>query len=173
MIDILAVRIRQMSGEDPARVAAAFADMNKTLAQYERYWQENLEGTRLTLLAELDGEVVGYTNLIWEPDYAPFRARGIPEIHDMNTVTSLRRNGIGTRMISAAEELVRARGIETIGIGVGATADYAIAQSLYPNLGYVPDGTGVHPDEWGGCAYLTKKLERTRSAPPPAKGDTV
>ena len=159
-----AVRIRRMMCDDASRIAAAFADMNKTLEQYERYWQENLEGTRLTLLAELHGEVAGYANLIWEPDYAPFRRLGIPEIHDMNTVTALRRNGIGTKMIAAAEELVRASGIGTIGIGVGATADYAIAQSLYPRLGYVPDGTGVHPDEWGGCIYLTKPLDRTRTA---------
>ena len=58
MIDISAVRIRRMNRDDPARLAAAFADMNKTRGLYERYWRENLEGTRLTLLAELDGQVV-------------------------------------------------------------------------------------------------------------------
>ncbi len=67
-----------MREEDPSSIATAFRDMNKTQAQYERYWQEN--------------------------------------------------------------------------------ADYDIAQRLYPKLGYVSDGTGVHADEWGGCLYSTKNL---------------
>lgn len=147
-----------MQPADAPALAAAFADMNKTQAQYERYWQENVAGSRVTLVAWLDGAVVGYTNVIWAPAYAAFRARDIPEINDMNTVTGLREQGIGTRMIQAAEELVAAAGKPVIGIGVGVTPDYAIAQRLYPRLGYVSDGAGVQPDEWGGCLYATKVL---------------
>ena len=40
--------IRQMHEGDPPAIAIAFADMNKTRGQYERYWQENLEGKRVT-----------------------------------------------------------------------------------------------------------------------------
>jgi len=156
--DISQLNIRHMRADDPCSIAAAFADMNKTQAQYERYWLQNLAGTRLTLLAELAGEVVGYTNLIWAPDYAAFRAQGIPEINDMNVVTPLRCRGIGTRMIAAAEAIARERGVEIIGIGVGITPDYAIAQRLYPKLGYIPDGTGVHDDPWGGEIFFTKRL---------------
>ena len=75
----------------------------------------------------------------------------------MNTVAPLRKHGIGTRMVKVAEELVRHAGKRVIAIGVGVTPDYAIAQKLYPKLGYVSDGTGVHPDEWGGCMYFTKE----------------
>jgi hypothetical protein len=77
---------------------------------------------------------------------------------DMNTVTPLRQNGIGTRMIKAAEQLVRQAGRGAIGIGVGVEPDYAIAQALYPKLGYISDGTGVHRDQWGGSTYSTKVL---------------
>jgi len=83
----------------------------------------------------------------------------------MNTVTSLRKNGIGTRMIAAAEDIVRRSGRRAIGIGVGITPDYAIAQRLYPKLGYVPDGTGVHEDAWGGCSYSTKTLTEEDAEP--------
>ncbi|MEI7881763.1 MAG: GNAT family N-acetyltransferase [bacterium] len=158
MIDLQRLLIRRMLEDDPSAIAAAFADMNKTTKQYERYWKENVEGKRITLVALFDGRVVGYTNVIWEPDYEPFSQNNVPEINDMNTVTRLRKNGIGTRMILAAEELVRKAGRRAIGIGVGVTPDYAIAQSLYPKLGYVSDGTGIHPDEWGGCMYSTKTL---------------
>ena len=105
MIDLSTFQIRQMRQDDAPALATAFADMNKTLAQYERYWQENVAGSRVTFVALLDGAVVGYTNVIWEPEYALFRQRGIPAINDMNTVTGLRRQGIGTRMILAGSML--------------------------------------------------------------------
>ena len=76
----------------------------------------------------------------------------------MNVVTRLRRNGIGTKRVASAEELVRSKGKEVIGIGVGVTPDYEIAQRLYPNLGYISGGTGVHKDQWGECMYAAKKL---------------
>ena len=158
MIDLESLQIRRMQDNDPDALASAFADMNKSRAQFERYWQENIDGKRVTLVALLDGRVVGYTNVIWESDYESFRQQGIPEVNDMNTVTHLRRNGIGTLMLKAAEELVRQTGRRVIGIGAGVTPDYSIAQKLYPKLGYVSDGTGVHPDRWGGCMYSIKLI---------------
>jgi len=158
MLNLENLEIRRMRENDPPAIATAFADMNKTREQYERYWRENVEGRRVTLVAVLDGKLVGYTNVIWQPAHLNFSREGIPEIKDMNTVTPLRKNGIGTQMINAAEDLVRQAGKRVIGIGVGVTPDYAIAQRLYPKLGYMTDGTGVHPDKWGGCMYFTKEL---------------
>jgi GNAT superfamily N-acetyltransferase len=171
MIDIQRLQIRQMQKDDTPAIAMAFADMNKTQEQYEQYWQENVTGKRTTLVAVLGRRIVGYANVIWEPEYESFRQHGIPEINDMNTVTSLRKNGIGTRMIKAAELLVRQAGRTVIGIGVGVEPDYAIAQALYPELGYVADGTGVHRDQWGGCIYSTKVLEDEAQQPHAADGE--
>ena len=165
MIDLQALQIRRMQPDDPPRLAEAFADMNKTQAQYELYWSENVEGKRVTLVAWFHGSVVGYANVLWEPAYQPFRQAGIPEINDMNTATQLRKNGIGTRMIQAAETLIRETGRQVVGIGVGVTPDYGIAQRLYPRLGYILDGTGVHADKWGGCMYSTKNLNREEAEP--------
>ena len=166
MIGPVALQIRQMVASDAPLIAAAFADMNKTVQQYEVYWQENLAGQRVTLVALLDSAVAGYTpvagntNVLWASAYEPFRRWGIPEINDLNTATHLRRQGIGSRLIAVAEDLVRRSGHQTIGIGVGVTPDYAMAQRLYPRLGYVADGLGVHPDPWGGAVYSTKVLPR-------------
>ena len=171
MIDIKQLQIRQMLEDDPPAMAMAFADMNKPQGQYEQYWQENVTGRHVTLVATLDGKIVGYANVIWEPEYESFRRQGIPEINDMNTVTPLRKNGIGTQMIKAAEQLVRKAGRGAIGIGVGVESDYAIAQALYPKLGYVSDGTGVHHDQWGGCTYSTKVLNE--EAEPAGAGDAL
>ena len=158
MIDLTQVKIRRMVLQDVELLAQAFAHMNKTREQYTQYGQENGVSKRVTLVAELEGSIVGYTNIIWKPDYEPFYRQEIPEISDMNVVAHLRRNGIGTRMIEAAEQVVREAGKKFIGIGVGVTPDYEIAQHLYPKLGYVSDGTGIHPDEWGGAMYSTKCL---------------
>ena len=64
MIDTSTLQIRRMRESDAPLLAATFADMNKMREQYERYWQENVEGKRVTLVALLSGSVVGYTNVI-------------------------------------------------------------------------------------------------------------
>ena len=57
MIDTRTLQIRPIHESDVPLLAAAFADMNKTREQYERYWQENVEGKRTTLVALLYGSV--------------------------------------------------------------------------------------------------------------------
>jgi len=171
MIDTSTLTIREMDSEDVAALAAAFADMGKTEEYFQRYWQENLEKKRVTLVAELAGKIVGYVNVIWESEYEGFRDQGVPEISDMNVIAPLRCQGIGTRMVSACEQLVRGKGKRAIGIGVGITSDYAIAQSLYPKLGYVPDGSGIHQDQWGGTTYSTKRLRETCIGEPGRSAD--
>ncbi|MBV7329164.1 GNAT family N-acetyltransferase [Chloroflexi bacterium TSY] len=150
--------VRSMVQTDIGAIAKAFEHMNKSGEQYQRYYAENQGGTRLTLVALLDGNVVGYTNVIWQPNDDYFRENNLPEINDMNTVAWMRRRGIGTAMINAAEEAVHQRGYSAVGIGVGSTEDYAIAQRLYPQLGYRYNRQGFVPDPWGGGWSLSKEL---------------
>lgn len=150
--------IRRMESTDIERLANAFASWNKPRDQYDRYWAENQAGSRVTLVALVDDEIAGYTNVLWRSDYAPFRAEDIPEINDMNVLEPYRRQGIATAMIAACEDLARVAGKPIMGIGVGVPPDYDNARRLYPRLGYVYDGRGVTPDEWGGAEYLTKQL---------------
>jgi hypothetical protein len=53
-----------------------------------------------------------------------------------------------------AERLVAER-FETVGIGVGMTADYGAAQRLHVQRGYLPDGHGL--------TYDTKPLSHGQS----------
>jgi GNAT superfamily N-acetyltransferase len=151
--------IRKMMANDVDSIAHAFAHWKKRREQYERYWKENEEGKRVTLVAGSGERVVGYTNIIWQPDYALFQAAGIPEINDMNVLAEFQKQGIGTALIAEAEQIALQHGHHVMGIGFGLTANYGAAQRLYPKLGYIPDGRGVHSTPWGDVLYLTKQLK--------------
>jgi GNAT superfamily N-acetyltransferase len=145
--------IRKIGDGDLDRIHSTF--FFQDLDQWKQYYEENLRGERVTLLAIHNDQVVGYTNLIWQSDYVPFKAAGIPEINNMHILDPFQRQGIGTALVRSAEHIAAQAGKTTIGIGVVVSEQYAAAQRLYPKLGYVPDGRGLHPSPWGDILYLT------------------
>lgn len=141
------VRIRSLQRDDPNAISAAFTAIgwHKPASQFVLYLAEQATGRRAVLVATLDGIFVGYTTLVWQPSYAYFRDRGIPEIQDLNVLPPYRRNGIATRLVGMAERIASAC-TPTIGIGVGLHPGYNAAQRMYVLRGYVPDGQGVAYD---------------------------
>lgn len=131
---------------------------NKPLSLFKDYFNEQGLGKREVYIALDDGRIVAYATLVWESPYPPFAKKKIPEIKDLNVVVEYRRKGCGTRLIEHIEKRLRTLGHNIVGIGVGVTADYDAARNLYPKLGYIPDGLGVHPDEEGGTSYFTKRI---------------
>ena len=150
--------IRKMVQSDVDAIADTFLSWNKKREQYERYYEENRCGLRVTLVAVMGGELIGYANVLWESGYEPFRRGDIPEINDLNVIEEHQNRGIGRALIREAERIIAATGKSVVGIGVGQTPDYAAAQHLYPKLGYVLDGRGISPTKYGDVAYLTKVL---------------
>jgi ribosomal protein S18 acetylase RimI-like enzyme len=140
------LEIRELLESDCAVIASAFAQQgwNKPYAQFARYLEECRTGSRVTLVAELDGEFAGYVNILWVSDYPPFRDAGIPEIADFNVLMKFQRQGIGSRLMDEVERRIKERGYPVAGIGVGLYPDYGPAQILYIKRGYVPDGRGVN-----------------------------
>jgi GNAT superfamily N-acetyltransferase len=61
---------------------------------------------------------------------------------DLNVLKKYQGKCVGKRLMEAAEQLIAERS-DTVGIRVGLTADYGVAQRLYVTRGYVPDGHGV------------------------------
>ncbi len=136
--------IRELQAQDIQPIARAFAQLgwDKPATQYTRYLAEQNAGTRVCLVATVDGDFAGYVNVLWQSDYAPFRAASIPEVADFNVLPHYRRRKIGTRLMDQAEACIAQR--STIaGIGVGMYPDYGAAQRLYVLRGYVPDGRGL------------------------------
>lgn len=89
-------------------------------------------GDAAYLAAWLDGVPVGTGVLRWAGRH------GVPEISNLQVEPAARGHGAGTALIRLAEELVRARGVDRVSIGVGLDNDRAA--TLYRRLGYTDTG---------------------------------
>ena len=148
--------IRQMQEGDIDKLFASFERWYKPRQKFQRYWVEQQRGERVILVA-WDGEtVVGYTTLVWQSGYEPFKRQGVPEIVDLNVMTEHQRRGIGTQLIRATEEIAIQHSRLTIGISVEQVGTHLAANRLYPKLGYVPDGNGITPRD--NELHLIKRL---------------
>ncbi len=140
------ITIRSLEETDCQVIANSFTlqGWNKPYSQFKRYLQECRAGTRVTLIAEVDGEFAGYVNILWQSGYPPFVQAGIPEIADFNVLKKYQRRGIGTALMGEAEGIIASRGYLYAGLGVGLYPDYGPAQILYVKRGYIPDGKGIY-----------------------------
>jgi ribosomal protein S18 acetylase RimI-like enzyme len=128
--------IGPMTPADIDRILETFSVWGKSRVQYERYLCEQNQNERVVLVAKNRDNVVGYGTLIWESPHGPLNERHIPEILDLNVISKYQGQGIGSALISAAEQEVTSRGGPLIGISVEQTPQYAAANRLYPKLGY-------------------------------------
>jgi len=166
------INLSLLDQNDIEEIVQAFHNIgwNKPKSLYETYLIEQLHEKRTIFIAKIDGHFCGYVTIKWEADYPFFKENGIPEISDLNVLPSNRNQGIGTALIKTCEKLTNKRGLNSIGLGVGLTADYGTAQKLYVNLGYIPDGFGLFymnsPVQYGNqvivdddlVIYLYKKI---------------
>lgn len=166
--------IQQLQAHDIHPIADAFAALgwNKPASQYERYLAEQEAGARVVLVAFLDDIFAGYVTIKWQPDYPPFHSENIPEVQDFNVLPHFRSQGIGSRLMDEAEQIIAQRS-PIVGIGVGMDSDYGSAQRMYVKRGYIPDGHGLFYDghfvKWGESVivnddlvlHFTKHLERS------------
>lgn len=137
------LRIRYLTPEDIAPLAAGFLaqgwdDRTETL---QGYYNDHQAGTRWAYVAEYCGEPVGYVTLIPYAKAGPFNGK-YPEIVDFNVFERCQRKGIGTALLDAAEAQA-AQISDVVTLGVGLYPGYGEAQRMYPQRGYVPDGSGI------------------------------
>jgi GNAT superfamily N-acetyltransferase len=172
-MEMIRIRVREATKNDIVHIDTAFSEMG--WAKPEGYFAGLVEsaaaGDLCFLIAETDArQYAGHLKIVWRPAYAGFRDEGIPEIQDLNVLPRYRRRGVATRLMDAAEELIRGR-CDRVGIGFGLYADYGAAQRMYVKRGYLPDGRGAmvaeKPVVPGGTVkiddelilYLIKELE--------------
>ena len=92
----------------------------------------------IILVARTGEQLHGYLKIVWQPEYVPFREKGIPEIQDLNVVPASLRRGVATRLMDRAEALIAERS-PVAGIGFGLHPGYGPAQRMYIKRGYLPD----------------------------------
>ena len=140
-IDIL---IRPMNAQDMAQVADLYfpwSSRQDTHAKWQKYYKEQQQNIRTVAGIEKNAQILGYGNLLRRSEYPHFA--NIPEISDAWIYEEHRKQGHGKRLILWLEELACREGYSRIGIGVGLYKDYGVAQQLYFQLGYKPDGRGI------------------------------
>jgi GNAT superfamily N-acetyltransferase len=71
------------------------------------YLAGHAEPDGASLIATDGSDVIGYVAIVWESNYAGFRSRGIPLVHQVAVAGPFRRRGIATLLMDAAEQLAR------------------------------------------------------------------
>jgi ribosomal protein S18 acetylase RimI-like enzyme len=140
------VELVSLSESDIESIVEAFKKIgwNKPRKIYEMYLKEQEINKRQVFVAKEDGNFCGYVTIKFESEYLSFKQKSIPEISDLNVLPYYRNMGIGSKLISECENLIKKLNYTYIGLGVGMTADYGNAQRLYVQLGYIPDAHGLH-----------------------------
>lgn len=138
------IRIRDMTQDDAQIITREeiAQGWNQTAEKYEMRLRHRSDGKCAALVAEYQGNIAGYVHVYPNPENGPFANRGYPEIVDFGVLEKYRRNGIGSRLMDAAERIASEYS-DTVWLGVGLHSGYGSAQRMYVKRGYIPDGSGV------------------------------
>lgn len=90
----------------------------------------------IVLIAEVNGEVAGYTTILTKVRSDELGHRGIEYglISDLVVTKKFRKLGLGRRLVEAAESFARDHGVDWLRIGV--LAGNRSAQNLYSSMGF-------------------------------------
>ena len=105
--------------------------------QVNHRWQEDRDGDRVMLVAELDGEIAGTVSSTRHRLQLPDSLRMLA----LDVGRAFRRQGIGTALIEAIEDKARREGLRSVNLEV--ELDNHAALHLYERLGYQRMGEPV------------------------------
>ena len=158
-----AVQVRAFRDDDAPMAAALSFEVFSRPWSAEQFVREIAGDDRDYLVAELDGEVVGFAGAWDAPD--------ITHVMTVAVVAHARRRGVARRLVTELIERSRARGATSWTLEV--REDEPGARSLYEQLGfvevgrrrdyYVDPGTGPGTDPAAGRGRLVDAVLMTRS----------
>lgn len=135
----------------------------------EARFHDQEAGRSHALIAEYNREVAGYVSVYINAPDGPDAFQEMPEIVDFGVFIKFRRQGIGSKLMDAAEKIA-CQYADSVFLGVGLHSGYGSAQRMYVKRGYIPDGSGVWYagkvcDQYADCCndddlilFLSKKL---------------
>ena len=145
------------------------------MAHHRERWAWQEQGVAVYLLAWRDGQDVGRTTPLKESKYETVRS-AFPGIWAMNALEARPQGrGVGTLLITAAEQRAAESGCTVLGLAVGP--ENLRARALYERLGYVEWRRGRVIDVWDECddagrvvrahadecVYLVKRFQPVRT----------
>jgi GNAT superfamily N-acetyltransferase len=138
MTGVIAV-IERLTEDRVEELCKAFPPHEGHEGYFQTCYEAQGRGELIVLVARVGDELLGYLKVMWASDDAWLRTHEIPEINDLKVAPARRRQGIASRLMDAAEAIIRERS-PIAGIGVGLHPGYAAAQRMYALRGYVPNG---------------------------------
>lgn len=155
------ITIRRMQAGDIHNIVLAEDPSSQSGGDYfqkQLSWQN--DGESSALLAFFDGQIAGYVFLFQKCRWGGLRNLGLPSIVDLFVFEKYRKNGVGTALLDAAED-VASKFSNKIYLDVPVNSKYGAAQKLYIKRGYVPDGNGIYfdPDSNGHCTVCLVNAE--------------
>ena len=124
-------------GESDVSALAAILEPDVSAKQFNHRWQEDRDGYREMLVAELDGEVAGTVSSTHHQLQLPDSLRMLA----LDVGRVFRRQGVGTALIEAVEGKARPKGLRSVNLEVAL--DNRAALCLYEGLGYCRLGEPV------------------------------
>lgn len=122
----------------------------------EEWWDEHARQRTVTLVADEDGDVIGWARLL------PWRQRGYEVVEDLVYVDPLyHKRGVGRELLGRLIEAARETGCHTIVASVAA--DNQAGLRLHQNLGFEVVGTLRHAaykfSRWMDITLVQRSLE--------------
>lgn len=168
------IMIRSMKQNDAQIIYDEYIAQNwhHPIEVLESYYKDQENNKKKIFIAEYNGDVAGYTTLIFSDSVGPFAHKEFPVVVDFSVFIKYRNKGIGNKILDVVEDYA-SKISDTICLGVGLHSGYGSAQRMYIKRGYVPDGTGVwyqdkNLEQYADCKndddlilYLSKSLRRT------------
>ena len=167
-----AIEVRRLVSADLDAFQATMPSWNSVEFAERLGYQDR--GLAVQLVAWAGDIAVGRAMIVFpgHPEWSESAFReNCPELRDVGVAEDWQRRGIGSRLIAASEEAVRAAGFDRIGLGVGLEDSYEAARGLYGRWGYtfahgpfvaaarLEDDDGVGFPVAGVCVYLVKELQ--------------
>lgn len=117
--------------------------------KYKMRMNDMEAGRSTALVAEVDGQAVGYLNVYWHE---------VPKLVDFGVLESHRRQGIGSQLMDQAEQLAFSAA-DTVCLSVRLHSGYGSAQRMYAKRGYLPDGAGAYYEDAVAAPYQSYPLD--------------
>ena len=109
---------------------------------YAAQWRSHAADEIYVIVADLDGFPIGQGAVHWN---GKSTHPHIPDIQSLRVFGAFRGRGIGSLLLNACEDAVRARGFSQVSLSVAI--DNSRARALYERLGYVVTGQ-PYDDRW-------------------------